>query len=59
MSKQEVEENVWAERFKRIFDTLRNIEAEFPLLVPTQNDRAAPARSGQNFFKAKGDPKDP
>ena len=38
-----------SERFSRIFDTLKNIEADFPLLVPTQNDRAAPARSGPNF----------
>ena len=60
MTKQEKEEILRSERFNRIFDTLKHVEAELPLLVPTQNDRAAPARSGQNFYKAgKTDTKDP
>ena len=60
MTKQEKEEILRMERFMRVFDTLKNIEAEYPLMVPSQNERAAPARSGQNFFKSggKGDGKD-
>ena len=49
MTKQEKEEILRSERFSRIFDTLKNIETDYPLLVPTQNDRSAPARSGPNF----------
>ena len=41
-----------SERFTRIFDTLRNIESDHPLLVPNVNERAG--RSGSNFFNAKG-----
>ena len=35
MTKQEREEIVRAERFMRVFDTLKNIETDYPLLVPT------------------------
>jgi len=45
MMNQEKEEILRSERFMRIFDTLKNIENDYPLLVPTQNDRAAPART--------------
>ena len=46
MTKQEKEEILRMERFMRVFDTLKKIEAEYPLMVPSQNERAAPARSG-------------
>ena len=41
ITKQEIEENLRAERFGRIFDTLRNIENDYPLLVGGINDRGA------------------
>lgn len=34
--------------FLRIFDTLKNIEVDFPLLIPTGND--AKTRTAQNFY---------
>ena len=37
--KQAVEEMVRAERFMKIFDTLRNIEIDIPLLISAGNDR--------------------
>lgn len=48
MTLQEKEEILRGERFQRIFDTLKNIENDFPLLIPSNNERAA--RSGQNFY---------
>ena len=38
------------ERFQRIFDTLRNIENDMPLLLVNTNERT---RSGSNFFNGK------
>ena len=38
MTIQEVEEKLRNERFNRIFDTLRNIENDYPLLVGGPND---------------------
>ena len=35
----------------RIFNTLRNIENDFPLMIGVGNDRAT--KSGSNFFNAK------
>ena len=35
MMKQEKEEILRSERFCRVFDTLKNIELELPLLLPT------------------------
>ena len=48
MTLQEKEEILRNERFQRIFDTLKNIECDIPLLTSSNNERAA--RSGQNFF---------
>ena len=50
MRQQEKEETLRSERLSRIFKTLKNIENDYPLLLPANpSDRAA--RSGQNFFK--------
>lgn len=35
--------------FLRIFETLKNIEVDFPLLIPTGND--AKTRTAQNFYQ--------
>ena len=57
MNKSEIEENLRNERFQRILDTLRNIEHEQALLIPSHENRAG--RSGQNFFNNKRhEPKD-
>ncbi len=48
---QEVEENLRHERLSRIFETLKNIENDYPLLIGGPNDWAA--RTGQNFFNGK------
>jgi len=48
---QEQEECLRSDRFMRIFDTLRNIENDYPLLVSGGNERAA--RSSSNFYNAK------
>ena len=53
----EIEENLRSERFQRILETLRNIENEQALLIPSHENRAG--RSGQNFFNNKRhEPKD-
>ena len=38
-TKQAMDEEVRAERFMKIFDTLRNIELDIPLLISAGNDR--------------------
>jgi len=43
-----VEENERSIRLLKVFNTLRNIEADFPLLISTGNDRQS--RTAQNFF---------
>jgi len=35
--------------FIKIFETLKNIETEYPLLLPTGND--AKSRTTQNFYQ--------
>ena len=40
-SKQEIEEEVRAHKFAKIFATLRNVEQDYPLLISSNNDRAA------------------
>ena len=50
MTQQEHEEILRNERFQRIFDTLRNIENDMPLLLVNTNERT---RSGSNFFNGK------
>jgi len=42
------EENERAVRLMKVFNTLRNIEIDFPLLISTGNDRQS--RTAQNFF---------
>ena len=48
-TKQTIDEDVRAERFVRIFDTLRNIEQDIPLLISAGNDRQS--RTQQNFYQ--------
>lgn len=38
-TRQEMEEESRAVKFQKIFDTLRNIEFDFPLLISSLNDR--------------------
>lgn len=38
-TRQEIEEEHRAAKFQKIFDTLRNIELDFPLLISSLNDR--------------------
>ena len=38
-SKHEQEEESRAQKFVKIFDTLRNMENDFPLLISSGNDR--------------------
>lgn len=47
-TRQEQEEELRCQRFLKIFDTLRNIENDFPLLISSGNDRQS--RTQQNFF---------
>lgn len=47
-TKQEQEEETRAQKFVKIFDTLRNMENDFPLLLSSGNDRQS--RTQQNFF---------
>ena len=47
-TRQEQEEESRAQKFIKIFDTLRNIENDFPLLISSGNDRQS--RTQQNFF---------
>ena len=46
--KQALDEMVRAEKFMKIFDTLRNIEQDIPLLISAGNDRQS--RTQQNFY---------
>ena len=39
VTKQTIEEENRAERFIKVFDTLRNIELDIPLLISAGNDR--------------------
>ena len=48
-SKQALDEDIRAERFLKIFDTLRNIELDIPLLISAGNDRQS--RTQQNFYQ--------
>ena len=43
-----IEEEERAVRLMKIFNTLRNVEIDFPLLISTGNDRQS--RTAQNFF---------
>jgi hypothetical protein len=45
------EEEERSHLFVKILDTLRNIEAEFPLLISTNSDPKA--RTAQNFYQHK------
>ena len=47
-TRQEQEEETRSLKFLKIFDTLRNIENDFPLLISSGNDRQS--RTQQNFF---------
>ena len=47
-TRQEQEEESRTLKFIKIFDTLRNIENDFPLLISSGNDRQS--RTQQNFF---------
>ena len=38
-TKQAIDEDLRCERFLKIFDTLRNIELDIPLLISAGNDR--------------------
>lgn len=51
MTPQEKEEWLRSDRFMRVFNTLRNIENDHPLMLGVGSDRAA--KSGTNFFNAK------
>ena len=44
-----MDEDLRAEKFLKIFDTLRNIELDIPLLISAGNDRQS--RTQQNFYQ--------
>lgn len=48
---QMIEEVERSQLFAVIFDTLRNIEADHPLLLPIAGTDARGARTGQNFYQ--------
>ena len=48
-TQQSLDEEIRAERFMKIFDTLRNIELDIPLLISAGNDRQS--RTQQNFYQ--------
>ena len=48
-TKQVIEEENRARKFTKIFDTLRNIETDYPLLISSLNDRQS--RTQQNFYQ--------
>ena len=48
-TKQVIEEENRAKKFTKIFDTLRNIETDYPLLISSLNDRQS--RTQQNFYQ--------
>ena len=54
MTPQEHEERLRSERFSRIFETLRNIEADYPLLITNTTEKG---RSQSNFFNSKSNGK--
>ena len=65
MTQQEQEEVVRSERFGRLFDTLRNIESDMPLLLANDHKVRLAGRSGSNFYNngpkpglAKGNSRD-
>ena len=39
LTKQFIEEENRAKKFAKVFDTLRNIETDYPLLISSLNDR--------------------
>ena len=49
VTKQVIEEENRAKKFTKIFDTLRNIETDYPLLISSLNDRQS--RTQQNFYQ--------
>ena len=48
-TRQFLEEEVRSQKFAKIFDSLRNIETDYPLLISSLNDRQS--RTQQNFFQ--------
>lgn len=42
-----------SERFGRLFDTLRNIESDIPLLIGNDVTTRTAGRSGSNFYNGK------
>lgn len=50
MTQQEQEELVRSERFGRLFDTLKNIESDMPLLIANDANVRLAGRSGTNFY---------
>lgn len=51
VTRQQTEENSRAEKFLKIFETLRNIELDHPLLLSAVNERQG--RTTQNFYQNK------